>query len=377
MDALELAPFQVPLLTNIAQVHLRLQQFEEAVEFGNRAVYIDKTAVKAYFRRAVANRALGNLIPALKDLQYAQLLQPDHEDLLRELEETHALYAEQQKEQALGNVSQRSEGGEARARDDGDSKGDEEPHGGAKTPWSLDECVSQAKRLPATAPTSLQECMALIRNTMFLCRSLSLLPHRVTLDEERAFALSRMDDAEVAALEEEQAAAADDIAVEGLEVQHLDALRHGVANGLQAVGASIERFAPNVAAYEKIAQLRSEIRAPPKKGGRKEKAGDAPSTVEPDDMCAVLYRTSGLFDIVLDGVRLAPSCCAGRSVSALQGVFSGYVLQSLHLQRTQYPHSGVNTDLLSELCRCLCVLQHQRPHGRFSITVCRLRVQPT
>jgi hypothetical protein len=51
-EALELKYDMVPVLTNIAQCHLRLKQYDDCLEFCNRALYVQPGNVKALSRRA-------------------------------------------------------------------------------------------------------------------------------------------------------------------------------------------------------------------------------------------------------------------------------------------------------------------------------------
>ena len=96
--ALKLQPFQVPFLTNIAQAHLKLEEFEDAAEFCDRALHVDAKTVKALFRRAVARRAMKQYAAAVADLQAALVVDPDNRDLIRELKLTEVTQQEAAKE---------------------------------------------------------------------------------------------------------------------------------------------------------------------------------------------------------------------------------------------------------------------------------------
>eukprot|EP00604_Paraphysomonas_vestita_P001519 CAMPEP_0174822658 /NCGR_PEP_ID=MMETSP1107-20130205/17506_1 /TAXON_ID=36770 /ORGANISM="Paraphysomonas vestita, Strain GFlagA" /LENGTH=277 /DNA_ID=CAMNT_0016042253 /DNA_START=22 /DNA_END=852 /DNA_ORIENTATION=+ len=53
MEALKLSPFDgTAILTNIAQAHIQLTQYEDALEFLNRALYLDPNCIKALSRKA-------------------------------------------------------------------------------------------------------------------------------------------------------------------------------------------------------------------------------------------------------------------------------------------------------------------------------------
>jgi tetratricopeptide (TPR) repeat protein len=49
MDALKSSPYEgTAILTNIAQAHIQLQNYEAALEFLNRALYLQPNCVKVY-----------------------------------------------------------------------------------------------------------------------------------------------------------------------------------------------------------------------------------------------------------------------------------------------------------------------------------------
>ncbi|CAN0101381.1 unnamed protein product, partial [Discosporangium mesarthrocarpum] len=62
MESLRLSPYTTHTLTNIAQVHLKLSQWEEAEEFCSRALHIEPQSVKALSRRSVALEKLSESI---------------------------------------------------------------------------------------------------------------------------------------------------------------------------------------------------------------------------------------------------------------------------------------------------------------------------
>jgi hypothetical protein len=112
--SLKLVPFEAAVLTNIAQVRqwrrvalrrppigarasgssscrggaqacLRATRFDDAVEFCNRALFVDAKNVKALFRRALARKALLLFSDAISDLQAAAAIEPLNDDLALEL----------------------------------------------------------------------------------------------------------------------------------------------------------------------------------------------------------------------------------------------------------------------------------------------------
>lgn len=86
----------VPLYSNLAQVHLKLGENRDAEEVCSKALEIANVPrnnvagalrAKALFRRGVARRALGMPLDAKEDLIAARKLQPENEDVARELAE--------------------------------------------------------------------------------------------------------------------------------------------------------------------------------------------------------------------------------------------------------------------------------------------------
>ena len=89
-EALSLKYDLVPVLTNIAQCHLRLKQYEDCLEYCNRALYVDPSNIKALSRRAKVRRVSKppDFDEAIKDLSAAVAIAPDNTALRRELEAT-------------------------------------------------------------------------------------------------------------------------------------------------------------------------------------------------------------------------------------------------------------------------------------------------
>ena len=66
------------------QAHLRRNAYEDAVEYCNRALFIDAKNVKALFRRALAHKACARFSDALTDLAAAAVIEPANEDITKE-----------------------------------------------------------------------------------------------------------------------------------------------------------------------------------------------------------------------------------------------------------------------------------------------------
>mmetsp|Transcript_21311 Transcript_21311/g.27710 ORF Transcript_21311/g.27710 Transcript_21311/m.27710 type:complete len:1112 (+) Transcript_21311:77-3412(+) len=71
MASLKVQPYTVNTLNNIAIAYHKKNLFEDAVEFSNRAVYLDSTHIKARVRRAASLKALGRLEDAFQDAKHA------------------------------------------------------------------------------------------------------------------------------------------------------------------------------------------------------------------------------------------------------------------------------------------------------------------
>lgn len=74
-------------MTNIIQVYLRQKQYEDALEFADRALHVNLKHVKALSRRAVALKALDKSDYAMRDLKKALALEPNNEDISKQLKD--------------------------------------------------------------------------------------------------------------------------------------------------------------------------------------------------------------------------------------------------------------------------------------------------
>lgn len=89
MKALEKSPFNVAVLTNIAQCLLRSEFLDDSVEFSTRALFVDPDHVKALSRRAAVWHIQKKWQQAAQDMERAVLLDPENEDLV----EQHSIIA--------------------------------------------------------------------------------------------------------------------------------------------------------------------------------------------------------------------------------------------------------------------------------------------
>ena len=86
-ESLKASPFKVETLTNITQVYLRQNLYDDALEFADRALHVNGKHVKALSRRAVALKALGQSNYAMKELKKALALEPEYVDLVKQVKD--------------------------------------------------------------------------------------------------------------------------------------------------------------------------------------------------------------------------------------------------------------------------------------------------
>lgn len=72
--SLALLPHDPAILTNIAQCYLRQKQYDDAIEFCTRCLFVSQNYTKALSRRAMAYRKQGRLEKALEDLKQARAI---------------------------------------------------------------------------------------------------------------------------------------------------------------------------------------------------------------------------------------------------------------------------------------------------------------
>jgi len=77
-ECLKLCPFDVAVLTNIAQCQWKLRDVEQTIEFASRALFVEPNHVKALCRRAAALSASEQFDRAVEDLDRASVAAPDN-----------------------------------------------------------------------------------------------------------------------------------------------------------------------------------------------------------------------------------------------------------------------------------------------------------
>ncbi|XP_055956842.1 serine/threonine-protein phosphatase 5 isoform X1 [Patella vulgata] len=79
-QAIELNPYNAPYYGNRSFAYLRTECFGYALEDASKALDLDRNYIKAYYRRASANMALGKFKLALKDFEAVVKVKPNDKD---------------------------------------------------------------------------------------------------------------------------------------------------------------------------------------------------------------------------------------------------------------------------------------------------------
>ena len=105
LEALDLMPHVVAILTNIAQVHIKLDDLDMAREFCDRALFLDEGNIKAFSRRALCARKVGDFASAVNDLKSALEVEPHNKSLLKEFKKTTTEWEEAKAEARVAEMS--------------------------------------------------------------------------------------------------------------------------------------------------------------------------------------------------------------------------------------------------------------------------------
>ena len=100
-DAIALNPASHVYHGNRALAHIRLEEYGSAIADADKALEINPKYVKAYYRRADANLALGKMKVALLDFRRAAKYVPNDRDLARKLQQCEKVVRVLQFERAL------------------------------------------------------------------------------------------------------------------------------------------------------------------------------------------------------------------------------------------------------------------------------------
>jgi serine/threonine-protein phosphatase 5 len=84
-EAISYNPYMAAYYTNRAFASIKLELYGVAIQDANNAIKQDPKFIKAYYRRAIANMALGNLRESVKDFRTVCLLEPRNQDARKKL----------------------------------------------------------------------------------------------------------------------------------------------------------------------------------------------------------------------------------------------------------------------------------------------------
>ena len=82
-EALRLDPHNIYILTNLVLVHEKMNSWEEAIEYCNRAIHVDSSSTKALYLRHKALLHLNNEQSALDDLNRCINIDPENKDFVQ------------------------------------------------------------------------------------------------------------------------------------------------------------------------------------------------------------------------------------------------------------------------------------------------------
>ena len=97
--AIELIPQSSVYYGNRSQARLNIQDFEGALKDAIKSIELDQSYAKAYYRKAVANKGLGNYQTALEEFQRLQNSHPNDKVYQKQIQYCKTLISQQ------GNVS--------------------------------------------------------------------------------------------------------------------------------------------------------------------------------------------------------------------------------------------------------------------------------
>ena len=100
-EAIEFNPNSAVLYANRSFAHLRTESFGYALEDASKAISLDKTYVKGYYRRAAAYMALGKCKLALKDYESVYKARPNDRDAKLKFNECSKIVRQQAFEKAI------------------------------------------------------------------------------------------------------------------------------------------------------------------------------------------------------------------------------------------------------------------------------------
>lgn len=101
--AIEVTPGNAILWANRAFAHTKLEEYALAVTDASKAVELDPTYIKGYYRRGTAHLAMGKVKDALKDFKQAAKAAPRDADAMRRLKECEKAVKDQKFRDAISH----------------------------------------------------------------------------------------------------------------------------------------------------------------------------------------------------------------------------------------------------------------------------------
>lgn len=100
-ESLKQLPFETKTLLNIAQVHIRRKEFDDALEFLSRTLFLNDQQAKPWSRQAFVYSELRRYPEALESCRRAKALEPDNADIDTQLEELQGRVSDMEEEVRL------------------------------------------------------------------------------------------------------------------------------------------------------------------------------------------------------------------------------------------------------------------------------------
>jgi len=101
MVSSQVLPYDQRTLINIAQVHIKKVNHDDAMEYISRVLYLDPNHVKALSRQAFLLSERGDLVSALASGEKALGLDADNKELIVQIDEIRAALTSKEEEQRV------------------------------------------------------------------------------------------------------------------------------------------------------------------------------------------------------------------------------------------------------------------------------------
>eukprot|EP01006_Ploeotia_vitrea_P040123 TRINITY_DN66404_c2_g1_i2.p1 TRINITY_DN66404_c2_g1~~TRINITY_DN66404_c2_g1_i2.p1 ORF type:complete len:348 (+),score=35.18 TRINITY_DN66404_c2_g1_i2:49-1092(+) len=100
-EALKLVPYDQKTLLNVAQVYIKQKQYDDALEFLSRTLYLNEKQAKAHSRQAFVYNELGKFEDALNSVDKGLKLDPNNRDIQLQRDEIYSKVIDERKEKEL------------------------------------------------------------------------------------------------------------------------------------------------------------------------------------------------------------------------------------------------------------------------------------